>query len=92
MLNKPNMKRLDIFKKAAIRFLKMFSIGIMLNTTTSFAIRNGVRLEELRILGVLQRIALCYLILASIEILLYKPIKIENFKSIKYYFADLIWY
>ena len=63
----------------------MFAIGIMLNT------RNGVRLSDLRIFGVLQRIALCYLVVAIIELILYKPIKVENYKRLKFYFADLIW-
>ena len=63
----------------------MFAIGILLNT------RYGVRLTELRIFGVLQRISLCYLFVAGVELALYKPIEIDKFKRSKYYFADLIW-
>ena len=63
----------------------MFAIGIMLNT------RYGVKLSELRIFGVLQRIALCYLVVATLELLFYKPIRNENLKGLKYYLADLIW-
>jgi len=85
MLSKPNPNRLEILKKILIRFIKMFAIGIMLNT------RYGVKLSELRIFGVLQRIALCYLIVATVELVFYRPIKIENLKGIKYYMADLIW-
>ena len=53
--------------------------------------KDGVKLSELRIFGVLQRIALCYLVVAIIELILYKPIKLENYKRLKFYFADLIW-
>ena len=85
MLNKPNVKRLEILKKVLIRFIKLFAIGIMLNT------RYGVRLNDLRIFGVLQRIALCYLVVAILELIFYRPIKTENLKGFKYYFADLLW-
>jgi heparan-alpha-glucosaminide N-acetyltransferase len=85
MLNKPNVKRLEILKKVLIRFIKMFAIGIMLNT------RYGVRLNDLRIFGVLQRIALCYLVVSILELIFYRPIKTENLKGFKYYFADLLW-
>ena len=89
LLSKPNVKRFAVFKKIFIRFAKMFIIGLMLNS------RFGVKLENLRIFGVLQRIAICYFVVATIELVLYKNINKELLqifkKSIRYYLADLMW-
>jgi hypothetical protein len=50
------------FKKIFIKSLKLFLCGIMLNT------RFGVQLADIRIMGVLQRIALCYLVVCLIKL------------------------
>lgn len=86
LLKKTNSNRWRIFRKIFVRFVKMFIIGLMLNS------RFGVELVNLRIFGVLQRIAICYLIVASLELFLYKPIKLEESgKSLTYFITDLIW-
>ena len=86
LINKPNSSRLLIFKRILIRSLKMFAIGIVLNT------RYGVRLDEMRIMGVLQRIAICYFLVATLELVLYTKITLDPTKrGLKYYLYDLIW-
>ena len=86
LINKPNSSRLLIFKRILIRSLKMFAIGIVLNT------RYGVRLDEMRIMGVLQRIAICYFLVATLELVLYTKIMLDPTKrGLKYYLYDLIW-
>ncbi|CAF0779458.1 unnamed protein product [Brachionus calyciflorus] len=86
LLKKYPTKRLKIFKKILIRTLKMFFIGIMLNS------RFGVMLENLRIFGVLQRIAICYFVVATLELFLYKDIKIDDSKKgWKLFLSDVIW-
>lgn len=79
-------KKAVIFKKIFVRSIKMFFIGIMLNS------RFGVELSKLRIFGVLQRIAICYFIVAILELVFYKKINLNSEKKdFKYYFYDLIW-
>jgi len=74
------------FKKIFIRSLKMFLLGLILNS------RFGVELGKLRIFGVLQRLAICYFIVATLELFLYKNIGEQSAsKSWSYYFNDLIW-
>lgn len=81
-----NYTKILIFKKILVRSLKMFFIGIMLNS------RFGVELSKLRIFGVLQRISITYFIIAILELFLYKEIKINvSKKDWKYYVSDLIW-
>ena len=80
--------KLDCLKKIIIRFIKIFCIGILLNGFY------GIELKNLRIFGVLQRIAVCYLITGLIEVLSYdRNIKnyIENDNKYKKFFCDLIW-
>jgi heparan-alpha-glucosaminide N-acetyltransferase len=72
LLKRDDTKRLKIFQKIFVRTLKMFAIGIMLNS------RFGVELSKLRIFGVLQRIALCYFFVATMELLLYRKIKVDS--------------
>ena len=88
LLRKPDGRKLDVFLKIVVRFIKMFAIGIMLNT------RFGVKLSEMRVFGVLQRIALCYLVVATVELVCYKKITPESSTTKKkwtYYFQDLFW-
>ena len=53
-LKKSKQSEADLFFKIISRSLKMFVIGLMLNS------RYGVELSHLRLLGVLQRISICY--------------------------------
>ena len=85
LISKPGSNRWSIFKKIIIRSIKMFLIGIIYNS------RYGVKLENLRIFGVLQRIAICYFVVATIELILYTEITIQPTRNLRYYFYDLIW-
>lgn len=60
-----NVKKIDIFKKLADRFIKLFAIGIFLNT----AIPGGVVLRQWRVPGVLQRIGFTYFVCGCLELL-----------------------
>jgi len=60
-----NVKKIDIFKKLLDRFIKLFAIGIFLNT----AIPGGVTLREWRVPGVLQRIGFTYFVCGCLELL-----------------------
>lgn len=82
----------SLFIKIAARSLKMFVIGVMLNS------RHGVQLSDLRIFGVLQRISICYFIVTCLELLMFKRIYKNNSTS-RFSLADLcilaivfIWY
>lgn len=68
-------------KKVSIRAVKMFCIGLMLNS------RFGVALDELRYMGVLQRIAICYLVASISEILLYKRVTVVSSS----FLTHLVW-
>lgn len=86
LISKPNACRWSIFLRITIRSIKMFLIGIVLNS------RFGVKLEDLRIFGVLQRIAICYFLVASLELLLYTKVNLDmTQKNLRYYLYDLIW-
>ncbi|CAF0896915.1 unnamed protein product [Adineta steineri] len=56
-----------LIKKIAIRTIKLFLIGFILNT------RFKVDFKEVRILGVLQRFAIVYGVIATIEVLFTRP-------------------
>lgn len=88
LLQKQKKTKIEVILKIIIRFAKLFFIGIMLNS------RFGVRLSELRIFGVLQRIAICYLVVAILEVLLYNR-NIDEYinctHKYKRYFVDLLW-
>lgn len=80
LLNKPNANRWSIFSRILLRSIKMFLIGLILNS------RFGVELVNLRIFGVLQRIAMCYFIVATIELIFYTKIELDNStRNLKYY-------
>ena len=81
VLSRGSQKRV-LFKKICIRTAKLFAIGLMLNT------RAGVDLAHVRYFGVLQRIALCYFLVATLELVLYK--KIEH-NSKFHFLSDLVW-
>lgn len=73
----------QVFSKILSRSLKLFAIGVMLNS------RHGVQLSNLRIFGVLQRISICYLVTASLELFMFKKIYKNNTVS-KISLADLV--
>ncbi|CAL1292528.1 unnamed protein product [Larinioides sclopetarius] len=52
-----------IFWKIVKRSVKLFALGVMLNTICS-----NVNLHELRILGVLQRFGICYFVVATVHL------------------------
>ena len=86
LLSKPNASRWSIFYRITIRSIKMFLIGIV------YGSRYGVKLDELRIFGVLQRIACCYFLVATLELILYHKIDLDSTKkNLRYYLYDLIW-
>lgn len=66
-----NMPAKDFWKKTLLRFCIIFLLGMILNYAPFFVFKDGTwtlqTLESLRIMGVLQRIAICYLV-ASIVI------------------------
>lgn len=88
LLKKPNAKKWDIFKKILVRSIKMFIIGILLNS------RFGVKLIDIRIMGVMQRIGICYFVTATIELMFYREVKEsggdEQKKTWKYFLNDII--
>ena len=83
-LEKQNKKKLDVFGKILWRSIKLFAIGIILNS------RFGVFLSQLRIFAVLQRISLCYLFVATLECVLYRKKSIDSISKFKSFFIDLI--
>lgn len=87
LLNKPNPNRLLIFRRILWRSVKMFAIGLILNS------RYGVELANWRIFGVLQRIAVCYFIVATLEVILYHKVDLDksNMPRFIYYIYDLYW-
>ncbi|XP_076461183.1 heparan-alpha-glucosaminide N-acetyltransferase-like isoform X2 [Babylonia areolata] len=65
-----------IVLKVLTRVLKLFALGIVLNSSW-----DPVDLAELRILGVLQRIALTYLVTALLKLLFYSHTKPQDYKD-----------
>lgn len=76
-LSKTNSSRLKVSLKVFTRFAKLFFIGIMLNS------RFGVYLTKLRIMGVLQRIAISYLFVALMEVICYSKIELPTGSKVK---------
>jgi heparan-alpha-glucosaminide N-acetyltransferase len=75
LVHKSSNNNSKVFTKILTRSLKMFLIGVMLNS------RYGTELSQLRILGVLQRISICYFVVSSLELFSFK--KIYNNNSIQ---------
>lgn len=75
----------DLYLKIISRSLKMFAIGLMLNS------RYGVELSHLRILGVLQRISICYFVVSSLELFMFKRIYSNRYSAIFFSAADFIF-
>jgi len=76
---------LRIFWKITWRVIKLFIIGIILNAKYEFSF------YTFRIFGVLQRLALCYFVIAVLELGFYK--KLDKLKYVNkrfYYLSDLI--
>ncbi|KAL5248885.1 hypothetical protein ACHWQZ_G017915 [Mnemiopsis leidyi] len=73
---KRNVAKTVILKKVTVRFIKLFLIGVFLNT----AVPGGVDLTQLRIPGVLQRIGFTYFVCSVLEILFIPRLTaVENF-------------
>jgi len=73
---KRNVPKTVILKKVTVRFLKLFLIGLFLNTS----VPGGVDLTKLRIPGVLQRIGFTYFVCSVLEILFIPRLTaVENF-------------
>ncbi|RNA06433.1 heparan-alpha-glucosaminide N-acetyltransferase isoform X2 [Brachionus plicatilis] len=86
MLAKPDSKRLKIFYRIAYRSFKMFLIGFILVSSFDF------KISEARIFGVLQRISICYFVIATLELVFWKPMdSIPETNNWKKYFRDLIF-
>ena len=84
-LEKQSKSKLNVFGKIFYRSVKLFAIGIILNS------RFGVFLSQLRIFGILQRISLCYLFVATLECVLYRKKANTNVISkYKTFFIDII--
>ncbi|XP_008667245.1 uncharacterized protein [Zea mays] len=63
--------KLDATKKAVLRALKLFCLGLVLQGGFFHGVRSltfGVDLQEIRLMGILQRIAIAYLLTALCEI------------------------
>lgn len=74
-----SLNRCKIFKKAVIRSIFLICLGLVLNSGKRSDV--GIRLP-----GVLQRIGLTYLILASVEIFLSRP---QRNELVRFYFFKL---
>ena len=86
ILKKPKSSKIKLLFKIFIRTLKMFGIGLILNTSW------GIEIENLRIFGVLQRIAICYIFMASLETIFYKTVVPPKSKNkLLFYLSDFIW-
>ena len=88
LIQNKNQTKLYCVKKIFIRFIAIFAIGIVLNGFY------GTMLKNLRIFGVLQRIAICYLVTALIEVFCFNQnIKkyIDSKNKYKRIFSELIW-
>ncbi|KAI5080872.1 hypothetical protein GOP47_0004055 [Adiantum capillus-veneris] len=69
---KNTRNRLDAFQKAGLRALKLFTLGVFLQGGYVHGRDNlnfGVDMRHLRIMGILQRISIGYLLVACCEIL-----------------------
>ena len=85
-MKKPGARRVSIFYKILVRTVKLFLIGLFLNTNYEFDF------DDLRIFGVLQRIGLCFFILSVTELVLYTNIDVDKYKNSKlYYLSDHIY-
>lgn len=62
-------KRSDILKKICRRSLMIFLVGLALNWLGMAAFSHSYGFEHLRIPGVLQRLAVCYFVTASLAVL-----------------------
>jgi predicted acyltransferase len=60
-----NKSDFDQFKLAFFRSLKLFLLGMLTQAGTSFPTYD---LKHIRIMGILQRVSLCYLTVATVEI------------------------
>jgi predicted acyltransferase len=63
--------KLDATKKAVLRALKLFCLGLVLQGGFFHGVRSltfGIDLQEMRLMGILQRIAIAYLLTALCEI------------------------
>ncbi|XP_062225541.1 uncharacterized protein LOC133924148 isoform X1 [Phragmites australis] len=63
--------KLDATKKAVLRALKLFCLGLVLQGGFFHGVRSltfGVDLQQIRLMGILQRIAIAYLLTALCEI------------------------
>ena len=77
-------KYADLFFRILARSLKMFAIGLMLNS------RYGVELSSLRIMGVLQRISICYFVVSSLELCFFKRIHRTYFSAADFFVLSLV--
>jgi heparan-alpha-glucosaminide N-acetyltransferase len=86
ILGKPNASRIRVFFKILWRSVKLFAIGLILNMDYDW------KWETIRYFGVLQRISLCYFVLALVELIFWKKIDTSKHENTwKYYVSDLIY-
>lgn len=86
ILLKPNVNRWRVFVKITWRSIKLFGIGLILNIDYNW------KWSTIRYFGVLQRIALCYFVLALVELIFWRKIDADKYKdSWLYYISDLIY-
>ncbi len=60
-------RQMDAFRKATVRFLKMFLLGVLTQGGINFM---QYDLQQIRVMGILQRVAVCYYVVALMEIFL----------------------
>jgi heparan-alpha-glucosaminide N-acetyltransferase len=85
-LKKQNPNRYRIFIKILWRTIRLFIIGLILNINYEWSF------STLRYFGVLQRIALSYLVVATIELIFWKRPNREKYANTwMYYIYDLIY-
>ena len=84
-LKKSKQSEADLFFKIISRSLKMFVIGLMLNS------RYGVELSHLRLLGVLQRISICYFLVSCLEFFMFKRIYSNRYSALFFSPADFFF-
>ncbi|XP_031628030.1 heparan-alpha-glucosaminide N-acetyltransferase [Contarinia nasturtii] len=67
-----NIPRSDILSNIFVRSVKLFFIGLLIHTA------HGPDIRDIRIMGVLQRFGISYLVVASLQVLLRKQVAIDS--------------
>ena len=72
--DRPKTPKRTAFTKATVRFAKIFILGILTQCGISLIEFN---MSKLRIMGILQRVAVCYYVVALMEIFLPRNVNVK---------------